>query len=183
MQPRIVRRVFSPVALALLALLVALAADARAVTIAWVPVGNPGNPADTGVSSLGAVNYSYSIGKYDVTVSQYVEFLNAKDPTGADTLGLYNNTGIGYATYGQINFSAGKCQRQQVQRYSRRREPSRELRHLVRRDPLCQLDEQRPGERRHGDGSLYAAGRHAHAQQRSEHHAQRGGADRAAKRE
>jgi sulfatase modifying factor 1 len=90
-------------------LLAAFAADARAVTIAWVPVGNPGNSPDTGVSSLGAVNYSYSIGQFDVTVAQYVEFLNTKDASGADPLGLYNNTGIAYSTYGQINFNAGNA--------------------------------------------------------------------------
>ena len=35
--------------------------------------------------------YSYQIGTYDVTASQYVAFLNTKDPTGANTLGLYND--------------------------------------------------------------------------------------------
>ena len=33
----------------------------------------------------------YRISKYDVTNAQYVEFLNAKDPTGANTLGLYSS--------------------------------------------------------------------------------------------
>jgi sulfatase modifying factor 1 len=37
------------------------------------------------------VGYSYSIGTYDVTVSQYVAFLNSNDPTGANSLGLYNS--------------------------------------------------------------------------------------------
>ena len=59
------------------------------ITIAWSPVGNPGNandPADgddgtPGIQNFGAVPYAYNIGTYDVTASQYVEFLNAKDPT------------------------------------------------------------------------------------------------------
>ena len=36
----------------------------------------------------GAVGYTYSIGKYEVTAGQYTEFLNAV--AGADTYGLYN---------------------------------------------------------------------------------------------
>lgn len=59
------------------------AADARAATIALAPVGNPGNAPNTRVmttdstTGYGRVNYSYSIGKYEVTTGQYAEFLNA----------------------------------------------------------------------------------------------------------
>jgi sulfatase modifying factor 1 len=73
------------------------ARPALAVNISWTPVGNPGNAADTadgdggtpGVQQFGAVGYSYSIGTYEVTNNQYVEFLNAKDATGANPLDLY----------------------------------------------------------------------------------------------
>jgi formylglycine-generating enzyme len=65
-----------------------LTALADSITMAWTPVGNPGNAADS--NGYGAVGYSYNIGTYDVTVGQYVEFLNAKDATGANTLGIYN---------------------------------------------------------------------------------------------
>jgi formylglycine-generating enzyme len=74
--------------------LVACAADARAVTIAWSLVGNPGNAADTvvvledGTTGYGAVGYNYKIGTYDVTNSQYVEFLNVKVPSGTGALRL-----------------------------------------------------------------------------------------------
>jgi formylglycine-generating enzyme required for sulfatase activity len=87
-----------------LVMLVACAVDARAVTIAWSPVGDPGNAADA--TGFGAVGYSYNIGTYDVTNSQYVEFLNAKDPTGADTLGMYKSD-MSSAPYGGINFNSG----------------------------------------------------------------------------
>jgi len=60
-----------------------------------VTVGNPGNAADIragtesfGGATYGAVAYSYKIGKYDVTVSQYTAFLNAVGST--DTYGLYD---------------------------------------------------------------------------------------------
>lgn len=57
-----------------------------------VTVGNPGNPADAGNTSLpgvyGAVPYEYRIGKHEVTWSQYVTFLNAV--AGTDTHGLYH---------------------------------------------------------------------------------------------
>ena len=93
-------------ALAFVALLAAFAVDARAVTIAWSPVGNPGNANDG--TGFGAVNYNYSIGKYDVTNNQYVEFLNTKDATGANTLGLWNSD-MADATFGGINFNAGNA--------------------------------------------------------------------------
>jgi sulfatase modifying factor 1 len=52
---------------------------AAAVAIDWVPVGNAGNAPDPNAGSLhlGSVAYNYSIDKYDVTVAQYTEFLNA----------------------------------------------------------------------------------------------------------
>ena len=71
---------------------------AEAVLIQYVPVGDAGNAGDTQKmkqdqsSGYGAVPYAYQIGKYDVTNSQYAEFLNAKDSTGVNTLGLYNGT-------------------------------------------------------------------------------------------
>ncbi len=100
-------------ALVVLAVLVTFAGDARAVTIAWTPVGNPGNAADTttigGVPiNLGAVGYAYQIGTYDVTNAQYAEFLNAKDPTGADPLHLYSS-GMTNTAVGGISFNASSA--------------------------------------------------------------------------
>ena len=59
-----------------------------------------------GTSGYGSVGYSYRIGTYDVTNSQYAEFLNTKDPTGANTLGLWNSN-MANATFGGISFNAG----------------------------------------------------------------------------
>ena len=70
-------------------------------------VGDPGNVGDTvsmntapedqlwisgsadTSSGYGAVPYQYGMGTYDVTVAQYVQFLNAVATTG-DPYGLYN---------------------------------------------------------------------------------------------
>jgi formylglycine-generating enzyme required for sulfatase activity len=38
------------------------------------------------------VDYSYQIGKYDVTIGQYTAFLNAADPTGMNPNGIYNSS-------------------------------------------------------------------------------------------
>jgi sulfatase modifying factor 1 len=57
------------------ALLSLPASPAQAVTIATVPVGNPGNAADN--TGYGAVGYNYRIGATEVTNAQYAEFLNA----------------------------------------------------------------------------------------------------------
>jgi formylglycine-generating enzyme required for sulfatase activity len=99
---------------AALVLLALVAADARAVTMSWSLVGNPGNAADTrrmgdGTTGYGAVGYSYNIGTYDVTNSQYVEFLNAKDPTGVNHFGLYNSnmSNSAFPFFGGINFNSG----------------------------------------------------------------------------
>ena len=79
-----------------LGLIVTLAAAARAdvfnmgggqTSISLVPVGNPGNANDT--TGYGSVGYNYSIDKYDVTLGQYTQFLNAVAKT--DTYGLYNS--------------------------------------------------------------------------------------------
>jgi formylglycine-generating enzyme required for sulfatase activity len=85
--------------------------SASAVTIAWTPVGNPGNAPDTvvmtdGSTGYGSVPYAYKIGTYDVTNSQYVAFLNSNDSTGADPLGLYNGN-MSSAPYGGINYNPG----------------------------------------------------------------------------
>ncbi len=74
-----------------------------AVTIETVPVGNAGNVADTAAHSgnaagQGAVDYSYNIGKYEVTVGQYTEFLNAK-ATLTDPYALYNTKMADITTY------------------------------------------------------------------------------------
>lgn len=59
------------------------------VTIDWVDVGNAGNSADVASRPYGAVAYEYKIGKNEVSISQYAEFLNATAKT--DTYGLWNS--------------------------------------------------------------------------------------------
>ena len=61
--------------LLLVVLLMAAAGVVQAAVPETVPVGNPGNKADT--TGFGAVAYEYKIGKYEVTNDEYCEFLNA----------------------------------------------------------------------------------------------------------
>ncbi len=61
-------------------------------SLQFVTVADPGNTADTAAHSgnlggQGSVPYVYQIGRYDVTVGQYCQFLNAVAKT--DALGLY----------------------------------------------------------------------------------------------
>ncbi|MGA2035610.1 MAG: SUMF1/EgtB/PvdO family nonheme iron enzyme [Thermoguttaceae bacterium] len=65
-----------------------LSAEASTITMAMVTVGDPGNAADT--NGYGAVGYTYQMGKFDVTTSQYAAFLNAVATT-SDPYGLYNS--------------------------------------------------------------------------------------------
>lgn len=72
------------------ALLAALSLPASAVVnLDYVTVGNAGNAADP-ATGKGSVSYAYQIGKYEVTVGQYVEFLNSVAST--DSYGLYNTS-------------------------------------------------------------------------------------------
>ena len=79
-------------------------AQAQPVTIATVPVGNPGNAADP-ATGFGSVAYSYNIGEYDVTAGQYTAFLNAV--AAADPYGLYNSY---MSTASGSNFECGITQ-------------------------------------------------------------------------
>ena len=78
------------VGLATLACLLSAPAGADQITYEMVTVGDPGNANDTGGSGIGAVAYTYQIGKYDVTIGQYAAFLNAVAAT--DTYSLYNSS-------------------------------------------------------------------------------------------
>jgi len=81
-----------------IASLFAVAANLYAdVVIPTVPIGNPGNAADTRYGSFGSVTQPYRIGTFEVTAGQYTEFLNAVAQT--DTYGLYS-TAMGEELYG-----------------------------------------------------------------------------------
>jgi formylglycine-generating enzyme required for sulfatase activity len=96
------------VVLFFLALFSCAAAHAAPISIPTVPVGNPGNPADTryDVVGFGSVSKHYRIGTTEVTNAQYTAFLNAVDPTGANTLALYHSV-MSSDARGGINFNSG----------------------------------------------------------------------------
>jgi formylglycine-generating enzyme required for sulfatase activity len=85
------KRLITASCLALAALCTSLT-PARAVTIDWVTVGDPGNAADTSPSGYGAVASDYRIMKYEWTNSLYVKFLNAIDPQGTNPNSVYNTS-------------------------------------------------------------------------------------------
>ena len=93
--------------LAALACLLAVPALAAPITIDMVTVGNPGNANDTGGTNNGAVNYSYQIGKYDVTIGQYTAFLNAADPNGTNPNDIYNASMATDLNIAGISYTAG----------------------------------------------------------------------------
>ncbi len=104
-------RMTSRVMVGTLAALTTLLSAALAATIDTVPVGNADNAPDQNFNlqgQFGAVAYDYRIGKYEVTNSQYIEFLNAKDPTGANSLELYSSSMTSDAR-GGINFTAANA--------------------------------------------------------------------------
>jgi formylglycine-generating enzyme required for sulfatase activity len=77
-------------------------------SLQFVTVGDPGNAGDTqvmvtdGTTGYGSVPYTYQMGTYDVTLSQYTAFLNAVAQT--DTYGLYNShMGTDFPYYFSVN--------------------------------------------------------------------------------
>jgi formylglycine-generating enzyme required for sulfatase activity len=107
----------------------ASAANRRAVvTLTTVDVGAPRNPSvaivpftdaiyqscadapqeKAGCQTLGGVDYRYGIGRLEITVGQWVAFLNTVDPTGRDPHNLYDPTegSSAWPKYGQINMSS-----------------------------------------------------------------------------
>jgi formylglycine-generating enzyme len=92
------------------ALLGSLAAPARALTIDWVTVGDPGNTADTtgDPNPAGAVADEFQIMKFEFTNQQYTDFLNSVDPDGNNPNSVYNaNMGVGFR--GGISFTSGNA--------------------------------------------------------------------------
>jgi MYXO-CTERM domain-containing protein len=89
-----VKSIISVAALAAVTIPAAVTASAQ-ITIPTVPIGNPGNAADTRSADgpyqgnfYGSVAYSYNMGTTEVTNAQYAAFLNAK--AASDPHGLYN---------------------------------------------------------------------------------------------
>ena len=133
--PRVLRNrlSFAGLVIALVALalpLTAAAAPAPAVlTLKTAQVGAPGNPsvgivpftdavypscaaaaeAKPPCQKVGGVKYRYGIGQLEVTVAQWVDFLNTVDPKGTNRRKLYsaNESGEAWPRFGQIDFSAG----------------------------------------------------------------------------
>ncbi len=91
------------VKLAIVAAATAIASSSAAfavVSYSTVPVGDPGNAGDastvlggaaalTQTASYGSVAYPYRMGVREVSNAQYLEFLNAVDPNGTNSLSLH----------------------------------------------------------------------------------------------
>src|ERR1700761_1000737 len=58
---------------------------------------------------IGNVPYTYGIGELEVTVAQYVAFLNTVDPYGRNLHKLWSETesGAAWPRFGQIDYSSG----------------------------------------------------------------------------
>ena len=85
-------------------------ATVHAGTFDWTTVGNPGNLDDD--TGYGGVDYTYRIGKHEVTNAQYAEFLNTVDPTGTNPDlggddGFLYDSDMSSRIAGGINFTGG----------------------------------------------------------------------------
>jgi len=122
--------------LALLALAVPAGAVAKSapsvLTFKTMQIGSPGNPAvgvvpfqnaiyrncgeapkpakaqDPACQEVGSVGYDYTLGQLEVTVGQWVKFLNTVDPAGRNKHKLYSDTesGAAWPRFGQVDYSS-----------------------------------------------------------------------------
>ena len=78
--------------------------DALYASYAEVPA--PANPRAPVCQAVGGVAYGYGIGQLEVTVGQWVKFLNTVDPHGRNRYNLYAETESGEAwpRFGQIDY-------------------------------------------------------------------------------
>jgi hypothetical protein len=102
----------------------AQAAKRSVITFPVTEIGQPGNPAaaitpftdaiyqscsaappSPPCQTVGSVGYPYGIGELEVTVSQYVAFLNTVDPSARNRHQLFSSdeTAKAWPKYGQIN--------------------------------------------------------------------------------
>lgn len=86
--------------------LASLAAPAFGVTFDFKTIGNPGNAGNAANANLGAVSSIFQMSSRETLNSQYVEFLNSVDPTGANPNGIYDGNMTSQTT-GGINFNSG----------------------------------------------------------------------------
>jgi hypothetical protein len=68
----------------------------------------PGTKLPDPCQEVGNVDYEYGIGEVEVTVEQYVAFLNTVDPFGRNQMDLYSadESGAAWPRFGQIDYSA-----------------------------------------------------------------------------
>lgn len=98
---------FSRLRLASFAAVSCMASSVGALEMEWVTVGDAGNPPDR--TGFGAVSYEFEIGRYEVTVAQYSEFMNAVDADGPRGLGRPSAAlGMRVASDGRRFFEAPK---------------------------------------------------------------------------
>src|ERR1700759_5461052 len=71
------------------------------------PTVEPTNLPDP-CQEVGHVGYEYGIGEVEVTVEQYVAFLNTVDPFGRNQMDLYSpdESGAAWPRFGEIDYSA-----------------------------------------------------------------------------
>src|SRR5205085_223808 len=68
----------------------------------------PSGPRAPKCMEVGSVPYEYGIGQLEVTVKQWVAFLNTVDPQGTNKHKLYSETesGTEWPRFGQVDFNA-----------------------------------------------------------------------------
>ncbi len=96
--------------------------------------------------TVGKVNYTFGIGEFETTVSQYVTFLNTVDPRGKNLHQLYidhmNPDGVAAVRLGQLLIQR-RDQSALLGGLPRVGPEAVQLRHLPASGPVCQLTVQR----------------------------------------
>ena len=133
----------------------------RNIAIETVPIGNPGNPADTRYvnsdhpNGVGAVAYPFRMGKTEITNSQYVAMLNAvavSDPYGLYSTFMSSETQGGIVPQRLAGHLYVRCETLRIKRCVHVCQQACCVRELRRCDAVRELAAGRPTYRSGGTG-------------------------------
>lgn len=86
---------------------IASAVIIRGIDIDFVTIGNPGNPGDTRAEAnptgIGSVNYTYQIGKYEITNGKWDAFVSAAGAPTGNPIDAYDESAYWTGTYVATN--------------------------------------------------------------------------------
>ena len=125
----------------------------QALTLNMVTIGDPGNPDFDGQGG-GSIAATYEIGATEVTVADWVEFLNAADPDADNDKGLWGGA-MQNNMHGGVSKRTSPQRREVASKSRQEKATIPSISSTCTMSWFCQLDAQRSGQQRHGRRFLH----------------------------